>query len=44
MIGWLCIYDLCIRIEHGVFAELIVGDEPPGESPTVNRGWVLRED
>ena len=46
--GWIALvadivyanHELCIRLEHGVLAELVLGDEPPGESPSVSRGWV----
>lgn len=35
-------HEICIRFEHGTLAELTVGDEPPGEGPSVTRGWVHR--
>ena len=30
---------ICIRLERGVMAELILGDEPPGPEPDVSGGW-----
>jgi hypothetical protein len=51
LVGWaelvsdLCYapHEICIRFECGVLAELIVGDEPPGERARSVRGWIQRE-